>query len=237
MTLLTIVQDVLDEIADFERPATIINNNNRTAREMLALANRSGRLLADRKGWSALEKRTSFTANGAEQQASTAIPSDFKWYLDRTMWDDTNNWPLLGPLTPVERERVKNGVISQSVRGAFWFQGGFIHLWPSTLTSTIAYEYASNAWVDTNSDGVGDAVRWAADNNTSVLDEDLLRLDLAWRWLKSKGYPYEEDFNEAERAIRRAMARDKGKPRVTMEGREYPYLIGYNNIPDTGIGV
>jgi hypothetical protein len=54
MTLLTMTQQALREVGEFEVPATIVGNNNPTAVQMLALAQREGRELSRRHQWQRL---------------------------------------------------------------------------------------------------------------------------------------------------------------------------------------
>ena len=59
MTLLTMIQDSADEIG-LPQPAAVFSSTDQTVRQMLALANREGRQLAQRYKWQALTKEASF---------------------------------------------------------------------------------------------------------------------------------------------------------------------------------
>lgn len=96
----------------------------------------------------------------------------------------------------------------------------------------LSYEYISNGLVE---DNVGDVKpKFTADDDVALLDEDCISLGLKWRFLKSKGYPYSEEFRDYELAIL-----DRGKA----HGSELIDLSGnekYNKrvivIPDGGFG-
>ena len=67
MSLLTMIQQALKEIGEFEVPATIISNTNPTATQFLALAQREGRELSRRHHWQALvTEKTQTLTNGTE---------------------------------------------------------------------------------------------------------------------------------------------------------------------------
>ncbi len=88
-----------------------------------------------------------------------------------------------------------------------------------TAGHTVAFDYMSNLWCQ--SSGLVAQSAWAADTDTGILDEDLMCLGLHWRWLRSKGLAYAEQFNEYERQVNDAMARDGGHAWLNMSGYRY----------------
>lgn len=78
---------------------------------------------------------------------------------------------------------------------------------------------------------------WKADTDIGVLPEDLLSLDVIWRFRKAKGFPDWQMHQEtAEAEADRAASKLKGAPTLTMSQRRIPMFITPANVPDSGFG-
>ena len=205
MSLLTIVQNTLREIGGFEVPTSVVGNTNETAVLSLALVNRSLKETAKRTRWPNQTVRGSITT-----QASTdeyALPSDFKAILNDSMWDDTNNRKVFGPISVTEWEYFKNTDITEQSLTRYMriFKSAsgnnrVFYLYPTPdSVATINYEYLSNALAQ-SSGGTAQEV-FLADTDTGLLDEDTVALGFKWRILKSRGLPYAEEFRDYESAV------------------------------------
>jgi len=208
MSLLTIVQDTLREIGGVEVPTSVVGNSNETAVRSLALANRSLKETAKRTNWPGLTIRGTITTVASQEEY--AIPDDFQFLINDTMWDDTNNRQVFGPLSESDWEFVKN---SDAVAGVGSINSFFRIFRSATTTSqvfylfpipdsirTLRFEYRSDALTET-SGNVAQGDRFLADTDLSLLDEDIIALGFKWRFLKSFGLPFEEEFRDYEAAI------------------------------------
>lgn len=205
MTLLSIVQDCLNEIGGFLVPDAIIGNTNETAIRSLAIINRSLKETAKRFDWDGLTVRGTITTVASQEEYS--LPSDFKSFIDDTMWDDTNNRIVSGPISPFEWEGLKNSDTSAGI--SRWFRiyksstsnDIKFYLFPvPTSVDTLRFEYRSIGLTQTSGGAIqGD--KYLADDDTSLLDEDIILLGFKWRFLKSFGLPYAEEFRDYEIAV------------------------------------
>ena len=84
-----------------------------------------------------------------------------------------------------------------------------------TAGQTVALEYVSNCWL-TDSTGATYRTGFAADTDVVLLDPEIMRVGLEWRWLQRKGFEYAESFASYERMVADAMARDGTKPTIIM---------------------
>ena len=85
MTLLSVCQDAIREIGQFEVPNTIVSNSNTTAIKLLAHAKRAVRELAERADWDVITREYTFaTVNGT---TAYSMPSDFDRFVSDTWWD------------------------------------------------------------------------------------------------------------------------------------------------------
>ena len=230
MTLLTICNNVVDQVGTDEL-GTVVGNSERSARRLLALANRGGKLMAQRR-WSVLTKEATITtANGT---AAYAVESDFKYIVSDTAWDRTNYWKMRGGLSPKEWQVRKSAIVATTqVRKTFRIKptsnAKQIYVDPTpTAVETLVYEYGSSFWCQ-SAGGVGQAA-WTADTDTGILDEDLLELDLLWRYRSVIGLPYIDERRDAEMAIDTAFAQDGGPRMLTTPDDSMLWPI---NLPES----
>jgi len=223
MTLLSIVQDAADEIG-WDRPSTVVGNSD--ANQVLRLLNREGEALSSWP-WEILVKEDTFTLATSDQDY--ALASDFRYLIPSTQWNRDNKraiiwlnsqeWQFFKGWTTVNglnlRARIRNGQMEfEQTIGA------------ADNGKTIAYEYVSKNW--TADSGSTAQQKFAADSDTSVLDEELLTLGLVWRFKKAKNLPdWQIDFQDYQNEVRQAKARDGGS-RILRFGRGPVQHLGVN---------
>lgn len=231
MSLRAICQSALREIGGFEVPASFFGNGNITARQCLALVLRDGNTLERENRFASLI--TTYTFTTVTDTASYALPDDFRAFAHMTQWDRTNQLPMNGPAPAHVWQFLKSG-IAQGATISRWFrvQGNSLYIHPTpTSEDTIAFDYYSKNWITKQSDS--EQVReFYSDNDTCLIDEDLLTLGLKWRFLQAKGMPFEAEYREYESVRDSVMADDGGKGRINL-GRPRPV---FDQIPDTGFG-
>ena len=218
MSLLTICQNVATNCG-FPQPALIIGNPDTTAAMLLALINKGGKRLA-RKPWQVLRKEYTFsTAIGTP---SYALPSDYGWFENDTAWDRTMFWKMRGSLSAEEWQRYKSGVMSTTPRARFRIKNNLIFIDPTpTAIDSLVIEYISKKWVF---DGASTYYpNFQNDGWTSLIDEDLIELELTWRFLNRKGLAYAEERDELERQLDIIFAHDVPKDTVNQATRNEPW--------------
>jgi hypothetical protein len=166
-----------------------------------------------------------------------AIPSDFDRFVDRTHWDRTQRWELIGPMSPQEDQWVRSGIVSTGPRRR-WRQVGrapnTFRIWPPPSTndtpSVLSWEYYSNAWVQTA--GGYYTARMTADTDTALFDENLMVLGLKWMFFQAKGFQYQEVKQMWDRAADAELARDGGAQTLSMARRRFPIFLSPANVQD-----
>ena len=196
MTLLTICQDAANEIG-VPSPSAVIGSTDTTAIQLLAAANREGKNLVTGYDWEVLVKEENHTAIANESQGKlSAIATDFERFSNNTMWNRTSDRKFYGPLNNTEWQTLK-GSVQSGITNYFRIRGGKLLMNPvPTVGDAIYFEYISEWWVDTTGNGDANATRYAADANTTILDENLITLGVIWRFLKQKGLPYDNQLQE-----------------------------------------
>ena len=162
------------------------------------------------------------------------MPSDYDRQVDRTHWDKTQHWEMLGPETAQQWEWLTSGYISSGPRVRYRIFGNFFQIWPPQGTAhTLGFEYVSNAWAATTA-GVAKS-SFTVDTDTCIFNDRLMVLGLKAKYFEVKGF--QNVFMQpylAELSI--AASNDAGSPTLSMSPTISQVLIGIANVPDAGYG-
>ena len=223
MTLLTICQDAAKEIG-VPSPTSVVGTSDTTNVQLLAAANRVGKDLVTGYDWEVLIKEEEHTTLAAESQgAMTTIATDFMRISNDTMWNRTTDRKYYGPLNNSQWQRLKASV-SSGITNYFRIRGGNLLVNPAPPSGEkIFFEYIGKNWVITAGSSAN-AVAYAADANTTILDEDLITLGVIWRFLKQKGLPYDNQFQEYRLKLSEKQSKDGAKQIIRMAGPNRLYL-------------
>ncbi len=236
-TFLQLVNQAMSEIGMPEQ-TSLFGSVDDQSKQIIALSQREGKEFSgfshSRGGWTALHKEHTFTT--VDGQSSYSLPADFQYFVDRSFWDGSMRWSLVGPITAEEKQLLRYGNTTSGPRIKFYVRGGSLYLVPTPeeTGNTIAYDYYSNAWCQ--SELGTEQQRWTADNDTYLLDEDCFILGLKWRFLRAKGLDYSEEQKTYFDACMTTLARDGGARDLSLARREESILLGFGNIPDSGYG-
>ena len=166
-------------------------------------------------------------------------PTDYDFMINKTSWDRTNRWELIGPDSPQIDEWHRSGIVTVGPRRHFrWIgdlAGGNYRLWPPPATVDtpfqIAWEYISVNWCKSAA-GVGQS-SMVADTDLPFLDSQAIVLGVKWRFLQAKGFPTAASMQtEYVDYVQQLIARDGGAPTLSMRRRTYPMFITPANVPD-----
>lgn len=176
-------------------------------------------------------------------QEAYDLPSDLAYLIVQTEWDRNFRWQLLGPLDAQEWQVIKSGISPVGPRMRFRIMQGKFYInpvgSPATLYSdNIALEYVSNAWVATASaPTVGVQTAYQLDTDVSIINEDLLTLSLKYRFLKAKGLPWDDAWQEFKEKKEKATGRSASARNLPLNSRAGGVrLISSQQVPDTGFG-
>lgn len=231
MSLLTACQQALREIGYSEIPTTIINNQNPTAQLVLGKARRAGYVISRKVAWTSMQASHTFvTQDGVDKYD---FPAGFGYPINQTEWNQTNYWRNRGPASPQIWERLKSGIVVLAQRNWYRTNQNQIQIYPAGTSTplTMIYQWVTKNWIDTNGDGIPDALAFQGDSDEVVFDEDLFIMHIVWRVKKQHGEDYAEEYNEAMRELEKWAGQDGGAPILNME---YPTLVTPDvvNLPD-----
>jgi hypothetical protein len=207
MSLLTIVQNACDRIG-LPRPTSVYGASDQTARMMLTLLNQEGVRLSRRHPWQRIVTSHSFST--ADGTVAYALPAGFDRLIEGSTWNETQNRPVIGPITP-QRWRMLQAQNITATWQAFYVSGNYLRFTPTpSAVETIAFEYVSKYWCASSGDTSADQIAWADDADETFLDEETMTLGLIWRFLRAKGLDYGEAFQTYEVEVNNRMANDGG---------------------------
>jgi hypothetical protein len=138
---------------------------------------------------------------------------------------------LIGPTPSRYWSQLLNG-ITGGVSGWWRLLGGQLNVLPvMTAGQTVAFDYITRNWA-ASSGGTPKAAFDADDdvcaiiaNTGETIGEDLLVLEMIWRWRKSLGLAqYAEDMVTCEMEKEKAAGRDRGTGRIRTDpaGTNWP---------------
>jgi hypothetical protein len=168
-------------------------------------------------------------------QVAYNLPSDFETITDRTQWDKSKHWEMLGPEDPQQWQWLKSGYISTGPRVRWRILDGQFQIWPIMNTQEyLGWEYRSNAWAR-SSTGTPQQ-QFLADSDTTVFDDRIMVLYTKLKYFQTKSFDTTALQQDYQRYLSIAKANDKGAPNLSFAPYPSKVLIGYANIPDTGYG-
>ncbi len=209
MNLREILSAVLGE-AGFLVPDAFVGSNSPDDVQMVYLANRASSFLLE-KGFQRLHKRSSITLTTA---TSYDLPNDFLELVPDTARVngriDTLNLPTSAPLwaylqasTAASNYIVKARILDNK-----------LNVFSPSPGDVVSFEYVSKYPV-LGADGVTYQQRFLADLDSWLLDDDLIVLEVRWRFERAKGLPdWQATAAEAQQYRNSVMGRDSSSQTI-----------------------
>lgn len=164
-----------------------------------------------------------------------AMPSDYDRPINRTHWDKTRHWEMLGPETAQQWEWLLSGYISTGPRIRYRILGSTFQVWPGVSNNEqLGFEYVANSWAaDTN--GVA-KTSFTADTDTCIYPDRLMVLGLKKKYFQVKGFDASDFERDYQMELDMAKSNDGGALTLSMAPRVSNVLINWTNIPDSNYG-
>jgi len=216
MALLAMIQQACLRVG-LTSPSAAIGSTDENILRMIAIANEEGEKLSQRCAWQALVSEATFSTAATESQGAMTTLAGAAWdyILLDTMWNRSQNRPVL-PVNVQNWQAMKSSSVTGPYSSCRIRGGNLIFIPVPTASQTVAFEWATKNWCQ-SSGGTGQSA-WAADTDTGVIDEKLMTAGIIWRFKKTKGLEYAEDFRGYETRVGNAIARDGVHPRISLGG-------------------
>lgn len=184
-----------------------------------------------------MTQQASSTATGVLTlgKVKYALPSDWAKPINRTQWDKTAHWEMIGPETPQQWQWLKSGYIATGPRVRYRLMGNYFQIWPMFSSSRyLGFEYISRSWAQ-SSTGTAQT-SFEADTDTCIYNDNLMIAAFQRSYWGIKGYDVTELHDKYMRLLSICKAEDAGAQTLNLAGSPLNVLIGPNNIPDSGYG-
>lgn len=167
-------------------------------------------------------------------QTKYNLPSDWDRQVDRTHYDKSKRWEMLGPETPQQWQFLKSSYISTGPRMRYRIMGGQFQIWPITITNEyLGFEYVSSYWAA--SSGNAAQAQFLADSDKCIFPDRLMVTGLKLKFFAIKGFDTTILATEFLNQLSNAKSMDSGSLTLSMAPKMSSVLIGFENIPDGSI--
>ena len=184
-----------------------------------------------------LSQKCSISGNAQINFSQTIypLPTDYETITDRTQWDKSKHWEMLGPEDAQQWQWLKSGYISTGPRMRWRILGDKFQVWPPMTTQEyLGFEYRSKGWARSASGTVKNS--FTNDDDTTVFDDRIMVLYTKLKYFQIKSFDTTALTQDYQRYLSIAKANDKGAPNLSFAPYPTKVLIGWANIPDTGYG-
>lgn len=169
-------------------------------------------------------------------QTKYAWPDDFDRLIERTEWDKSQHWEMVGPETAQQWQWLKSGFIATGPRVRFRPLGNYFQIWPPLSTDDqLGVEYVSKYWIYATGGTAVSKQRFTADTDTTIFPDRLMVAAIKKAYYASKGFAPQWD-NEYDMQLGLAKAHDASSQTLSMAPRLADQLITVANLPDSGYG-
>lgn len=184
---------------------------------------------------------TGTTTGGALNfaQDTYPFPTDWDFTQNRTHWDRTNRWELLGPDSPQMDQWHRSGIVATGPRRHFRKLGPLANrfrIWPQPAEIAnplqLAFEYLSINAIAVNGLLTSFAQYFANDNDQPLLDDQAIVMGVKWRFWEIKGFNFTNMKNEWLDYVETLVARSEGAPTLQMAKRRNPIFVSPSSVQD-----
>ena len=178
------------------------------------------------------------TATGIQitfAQVMYSMPADYARMVDKTQYNKSNRWSIIGPKDAQEWQWLKASYVTTGPRMRFRMMGDKFTLWPMpTAVLVLGFEYVSNAWVRA-ADGTLKN-KMTVDSDVSRFPSRLMILGTKLKLFEIKGFDTVAVFQDYMRELDKWKASESGADTLSLAPKYPNLLLTQNNLPDTGYG-
>ena len=169
------------------------------------------------------------------QKVKYDLPADYNSTVNRTHWDKSKRWEMLGPESAQQWEWLLSGYISTGPRIRWRLLGKYFQIWPGmNAGELLGFEYRSRAWAESSTGTPKNS--FTEDNDTCIYPDRLMVLGTKLKYFEAKGFDTTALYRDYLMEFETAVAQDTAAANLSFAPRPGTVLIGYDNIPDSGYG-
>jgi len=231
MSLFSTVKAVMDGNGWPAPTISVASSQDQNMRQCFALCNQVLQSISFKKDWPELIREHEFDTIANQREYD--LPADFHHMVAPSAFNANQYYQIKGSLTPIQWWR-------RSITGAPDFGdsyrvdafNGKINIAPTpSAPERLVFMYITK---NIAKNATGDPIdRYSQDTDTSVIDEEMVRLGLSWRWRQKKGLDFTAEMAEFSNAMKHRFAQYSNFGEINVGGRVgavWPLTDG--NVPD-----
>ena len=169
-------------------------------------------------------------------------PTDFGFFINKTWYDRTNRWQLIGPDTPQQDQFVRSGIVALGPRRHFRQIGPLgnnYRLWPAPSEIAeplqLVFEYVTNQPILTGGTDsyAAQSKYWTTDTDVCLMNDRALIMGIKWRYYQQKGMNYVQLRTDYDVYVSRLISLDGGNRNLSLVPRTAPFLVNSYNAQDS----
>ena len=169
------------------------------------------------------------------QKVKYDLPADYNSTVNRTHWDKSKRWEMLGPESPQQWEWLLSGYISTGPRIRWRLLGKYFQIWPGmNAGELLGFEYRSRGWAESANGTPQNS--FTADDDTCIYPDRLMVLGTKLKYFEAKVFDTTALYRDYLMEFDTAVAQDTAAANLSFAPRPGTVLIGYDNLPDSGYG-
>jgi hypothetical protein len=197
MSLLTLTQGAALRCNFSTIPASAFSSTDTNVLQLVAFSQDTGLEMIRRSGWNTLKIFKQVTGDGTT--TLWPLPSDWmrlcpsdKSPMGALVSLARPTIPLVGPVNDEWLNQMK-ALPAYPAYPVWRLVNNNLEIWPALAAGEIVqFWYFSKNWITASAGGT--SAVWTSDNDTALLDEDLLMKGAIWQWKRAKGLDYAEEF-------------------------------------------
>jgi len=168
-------------------------------------------------------------------QVNYAMPSDYQRMVNKTQYNKSNRWSVIGPKDAQEWQWLKASYVTTGPRMRFRIAANKFVIWPMPTAQVIlGFEYQSGSWADSASGTP--QLKLINDTDTSLFPDSVLILGTKLKYFEIKGFDTTALRADYLREVSKFKAQDAGADTLSLAPKYPNILLTQNNLPDTGFG-
>jgi hypothetical protein len=227
-TLLQIIQTTVAEMSKMSVPTVVLTSGDPNILKLTALLNAVLDDLTSEYNWQFLQQRNSFFL--VPNQESYDLPPDFVRFINGTIFDATNRWPIR-VVTPIQWEIINIwNVTASPFERLRMFQNQLFFFPIPNSNFNIVFDYISSFCIQNANTGDGQS-SFMDDSDLVLFDSRLVINGLKLKYLGSVGEDTTVALSEYTRRLELAKGQDSPAPTLSMLPQT-PKMVDRSNIPD-----
>lgn len=167
-------------------------------------------------------------------------PTGFDFFQNRSWWDRTNQWELIGPDSPQIDQWHRSGIVTTGPRRHWRQLGPYANNWriwppPNEITSPLqlVFEFMSKNAVMVNGSQTVFAQYFENDDDQVLLDDQAVIMGIKWMFWEAKGMgSYVTQQQRWVDYVDRLIGRDGGAQTLQLAKRVSPIFLSPANVQD-----